>query len=127
MNQIIKKKILVIEDEPAYQHTLAEKLGMEGFVVLGAKNGEEGLVMALREHPDLILLDIIMPKMDGITMLSKLREDEWGKDVKVVIFSNLAEMGKVASDLKDKGVYKYIVKTDIKLGDLVQKIREFMN
>ncbi len=72
------KKILVVEDDVPELNALRDKFTREGFSILTAKNGEEGLAIALREHPDLILLDIIMPVMDGITMLVKLREDSWG-------------------------------------------------
>ena len=99
---------------------------MEGFDAQKANDGQAGFDLVKSVVPDVVLLDIIMPKMDGITMLGKLREDEWGKNAKVIIFSNMAEMGKVASDLKEKGVYKYIVKTDINIEDLASKIKEFV-
>jgi two-component system alkaline phosphatase synthesis response regulator PhoP len=84
-------KILVVEDEESLATALKEKVvkeGMEGDV---ARNGELGLELALRKHPDLILLDIIMPVMDGITMLKKLRDDEWGRSVPVIILTSFAQ------------------------------------
>lgn len=57
----------------------------EEFHALGAKDGEEGLELALKEKPDLILLDVIMPKMDGMTMMKKLRKDNWGKKVPIIL------------------------------------------
>lgn len=120
-----KKTILIVEDEPAYQHTLAEKLGMEGFAVLTAKNGEEGLATALGKHPDLILLDLQMPKMDGIEMAKKLRADDWGKKAKVIILTNVSsDMNKTQQALENE-IFRYLVKTDIKLEDLVQKVKDF--
>ena len=72
----MQKIILVVEDEKPMARALELKLYHEDFEVLEVENGEKGLEIALREHPDLILLDIIMPGMDGTTMLKKLREDE---------------------------------------------------
>ncbi|MBZ9572118.1 response regulator [Patescibacteria group bacterium] len=124
MEQSTKNKtILVVEDERAMLQILADRFTDEGFSVLEAKNGEEGLERAIKEHPDLILLDIILPKMNGITMLKKLRVDNWGKDVPVIILTNLSDMGTIAKALKD-GVYDFLVKTDWKLEDIVKKVKE---
>ncbi|OGH71913.1 MAG: hypothetical protein A3G00_00140 [Candidatus Magasanikbacteria bacterium RIFCSPLOWO2_12_FULL_43_12] len=118
-----KKTILVVEDEISLLNALCDKLTRENFAVLEAKNGEEGLEVALREHPDLILLDIIMPVMDGITMLKKLREDAWGKNAKVIILTNLSDNEKVAEALEQKS-QEYLVKSDWKIEDVVAKVRE---
>ena len=66
------KKILIVEDDNALAGILYDKFSQEAFGILEAKNGEEGLELALAKHPDLILLDIMMPKMDGMTMLKKI-------------------------------------------------------
>lgn len=116
------KKILIVEDEVALLQVLTEKLKKENFEVLQARNGQEGLQQAFSLHPDLILLDIIMPVMDGMTMLVKLRIDEWGKSVPVIILTNLSNEQKVAESLQ-QGVYDYLVKSDWMLEDLVQKIK----
>ena len=118
-----KKTILVVEDEISLLNALCDKLTRENFAVLEAKNGEEGLEVALREHPDLILLDIIMPVMDGITMLKKLREDAWGKNAKVIILTNLSDNEKMAEALEQKS-HEYLVKSDWKIEDVVAKVRE---
>lgn len=120
------KKILIVEDELPLSTVLSEKLTLSGFFVTQAKNGVEGLDMALKNHPDLILLDIIMPKMDGMEMLSKLRADEWGKDVPVIILTNLSEAGKVA-DAVVHGVHDYVVKADWTLDDVIKKINLKLN
>jgi DNA-binding response OmpR family regulator len=120
-----KKKpvILIVDDESSLRHALADKLSFEGFSALEAKNGEEGLALALSSHPDLILLDIVMPVMDGISMLKNLRDDKWGKKVKVIMLTNLDGDGKVA-DAVAWGTPEYLVKSDWKLEDVVIKIRE---
>ena len=71
-----KTKILIVEDEMIINKMYAEELRSQGFLVLTATNGGEGLELALREKPNLILLDILMPIMDGLTMMSKLREKD---------------------------------------------------
>lgn len=119
----ISKKILVVEDEISLLQALILKLKKEGFHVLSARNGQEGLEVAGKEHPDLILLDIIMPVMDGMTMLKKLREDPRGKDVPIIILTNLTGSDKVADALENES-FDYLVKSDWKLEDVVKKVRE---
>ena len=119
-----KKKalILVVEDERLLIKALGDKLRLEGFEVLEAHNGKEGLALAIEKHPDLILLDIIMPVMDGISMLQELRKDEWGKYASVLMLTNLTDADKTEESLKN-GAFDYLIKADWKLGDLVIKIR----
>jgi CheY-like chemotaxis protein len=118
-----QKTILVVEDESSMRRVLVDKLSLEAFSVLEAKNGEEGLKIALEKHPDLILLDIIMPRMDGITMLKKLRDDEWGKKVEVILLTNLSEKEKIAEAMEQE-TFEYLVKTDWKIEDVVEKVKE---
>lgn len=122
----LTKRILVIEDEPSLRKALNDKLIREGFTTYQATDGKEGLEMALREHPDLVLLDIIMPVMDGMTMLSELRKDSWGGHVPVIILTNLLDADKVSASLS-QNVYDYLVKTDWSLEDVVKKIRARLN
>lgn len=120
------KKILIIEDEIRLLGVLSEKFSNEGFEVLRAKDGEEGLRVALDTRPDLILLDIIMPKMDGMTMLKKLRKDEWGKDVSVIILTNLSDAEKI-TEAWDQQVYEFLVKTQWSLEELVERVKTKLN
>lgn len=119
------KKILIVEDELSLRSVLAEKLRLESFEVLEAKNGEEGLEISISQKPELILLDIVMPKMDGITMLEKLREDSWGKKVPVIILTNLSSGSEMSKSAENR-VSSYLVKTDWKLEDVVKKIKEIL-
>lgn len=118
-----KKTILIVEDEEPMQIALEDILKFEGFSVLKAVNGEEGLSIALREHPDLILLDILMPQMNGLAMLKKLRADEWGKNAKVIVLTNYDEKEYVATALEND-TYDYFIKTDIKITEVIKKIKE---
>ncbi len=117
------KKILIIDDEAVLVDLLRTKLTQQGFDAIDARDGDDGLQKALAEHPDLILLDIIMPKMDGITMLKKLRADAWGKDVPVIILTNLNTAEAVENSLSS-GAYDYLVKIDYTLDDLVGIVRK---
>jgi len=116
-------KILIVEDDATLRRIVFDKLKSEGFDVCEANNGVAGLEMALKEHPDLILMDIIMPEMDGMTMLKKLREDEWGKDARVIITTNLGD-DKKSQEAMEHGVYDYLVKTEWSLDDLILKVKD---
>jgi len=125
------KKILIVEDDAILLLTLADNLIQEGFDVIKAKDGEEGLATALCEHPDLILLDILLPKMDGFTLLKKLREDKWGKHVPVIILTNLGSPASISKALETiKGLEEhlvYLVKSDWKIKDIIAKVHERFN
>src|SRR3989344_8117364 len=121
-----KKTILIIEDESVLCKTLKEKFVSEGFAALTAEDGEEGLKLALEKRPDLILLDILLPKMDGMTMLKKLREEnDWGKNAKVILLTNVDSPDMIAEGLKvgfDES-YDYLVKTNWTLDEVVKKVK----
>ncbi len=117
------KKVLIVDDEKVLLDLLSSKIKESGFDVIEAYDGDEGLRKALDEHPDLILLDIIMPKTDGITVLKKLREDSWGKNVPVIVLSNLNTAESVEKSLAN-GVYDYLVKVDYSLDDLVGIVKK---
>jgi DNA-binding response OmpR family regulator len=115
--------ILIVEDEPALLNALTIKFKNEGFATSEAHNGKEGLDHALSSHPSAILLDIVMPIMDGMTMLKKLREDNWGKDVPVLILTNLSDNKKIAEAM-EQNTFDYLVKSNWTLDDVVNKVRE---
>ena len=119
--------ILIVEDESSLRDALRSTLEMQGFAILTAGDGVSALEIAFREHPDLILLDIILPKMDGLTFAKKLREDAWGKTVPVIILTNLSDASE-ASDAVDQAIqhniFDYLVKSDWQLEDVVARIKE---
>lgn len=117
------KKILVVDDEKDLREAIATALSYEDFTVVTAEDGEEGLALALKERPDLIFLDVMMPKLDGIGMLKQLRGDTWGRDVKVVIMTVLDDMEKMAEAV-EYGASEYIMKTDISLSGIIEKAKE---
>lgn len=122
-----KKKVLIIEDEESVQRAISDALMNQEFETLVAKDGEEGLDMALREHPDLILLDVLMPKMDGMIMLQKLRQDEWGKKIPVIILTNVSPNASsvINSVLQNEPAY-YLIKSDVKLEGIIEKIKDVL-
>ena len=117
------KKILLVEDDAVLLNVLRDKLSGEGFEVLGAPNGKDGLDLALKSHPDLIMVDILMPIMDGMEMTKKLREDDWGKEAAVIVLTNLNNEKNVA-DFLEKGAYDYLVKANWSLDEVVKRVKE---
>ena len=119
-----KKTILIVEDDLALRNVLVDKLTDEGFNVVQAVNGEDGLKVAEEKRPSLILLDIFMPQMDGITMLSKLRTmDAWGKHVTVLVLTNSTDAQTIAR-VSDFGGTDFLIKSEWSLEALVTRIRE---
>ena len=117
------KKILIAEDEPQLLKLLLDRFTKEGFVAVGAPDGAVALEMAFKEHPDLILLDILMPVMDGVTALRRLRQDAWGKTAFVMVLTNLRDSARVAECLS-LGVPDYLVKSDCRLEEIVKRVKE---
>ena len=117
------KKILFIEDEAALQKTLGDVLEQEGYKVLGALNGEIGLNMAKTEKPELILLDLVLPKMHGFEVLKALKEDAETKDIPIIVLTNLESMGDVEKAL-ELGATTYLVKASYTLEEVVSKIKK---
>ncbi len=123
----IDKKILIVEDETPLRNAVSDILTFEGFEVFQAKNGQEGLDAALTHHPDLILLDLMMPIMDGLTMLEKLRQDPvYGSKAAVILLTNINDPEKVAM-ATEAGSYDFLVKSDWNIEDVVKKIKGRLN
>ena len=120
------KKILIVEDEAAYLKLLHSQLTAKGYEVVDAIDGKKGLEKARTERPDLILLDIRMPVMDGMTMLNLLREEPVSKKTKVILLTNLEPDDKIIGEvLRDQPSY-YFVKSDIQFNDLLDKIKDLL-
>lgn len=123
-----KKVILVIEDEPPMLRILTDTLFENSFATLQANNGEEGLTLALEKHPDLIIVDLLMPRMDGLSLIKKLREDPWGNTVPIIILTNVNPdtSAMLQAIMTHKPAY-YFVKSDIKLHEVVEKIKDMLS
>ena len=119
------KKILIVEDELAYVKLLKDSLN-HSYKVLDANDGQQGLALAKKEKPDLVLLDVRMPRMDGLTMLRELRKDAYGRQAKVILLTNLEANDKVVMQVtRDLPTY-YFVKSDVALYDLLDKVRDLV-
>lgn len=120
------KKILVIEDEATLQKALNEVLTGEGYQVFSATDGQKGLELVQEEKPDLILLDIIMPKMDGFEVLKRIKEDDAISQIPIIILTNLSDVNDIQKAL-DLGATTYLVKADFHIEDVLKKIEKVLN
>ncbi len=116
------KKVLIVDDEKDLREAIKTALSYEGYTTETAEDGVEGFTKAHEFKPDLILLDILMPKQNGIDMLKSLRNEEWGKTIPVIVMTVLDDMEKVSEAL-NAGAIEYLVKTDMSLGGIVDKVK----
>ncbi|MDO8601303.1 MAG: response regulator [bacterium] len=121
-----KNTILLIEDDSMIVRMYQRKLESEGFKVNLAFNGEEGLASLKKERPDLVLLDIMMPKMNGIETLKAVKADPSLKDIPVVMLTNLGDRPEDVQKCKDLGALDYWVKANISLKEAVEKIKTIL-
>lgn len=115
-----KTRILVVDDEPNIVQTLKDRLEMNEYTVFTACNGQEGLNVAKEQSPDLILLDVIMPIMDGHETLENLRKQEWGKGISVIMLTARSQAQDIAR-AKACQIEDYIIKP-FDLSELLEKI-----
>lgn len=121
----MKKVLLIVDDETMVYEVLATQFKHQEIEILTVTDGQDGLKSAFEHHPDLILLDLVMPKMDGMTMLSKLRQDKWGKKARVIILSNVSNDNTV-KEAAEWGSDAYLIKADWSVVDVAQKIRDVL-
>jgi len=119
------KKILLVEDDPLLIKMYQTKFRNEGFELIIAQDGEEGFKMADEQQPDFILLDIMMPKLSGIDLLAKLKENDKTKNIPVIVLTNLSQP-KEAEKAIALGAKEYLIKADITPGEIVKKIKEYL-
>lgn len=121
-----KSKILLVEDDKMISGMYDTKLRQEGFQVVLAENGADALELAIQEQPDLVLLDIILPQIDGFAVLRELRLNEKTKGIPVVMLTNLG-----TPEDKDKGTRygatEYLVKANLTPSDVASTVRKFLN
>ncbi len=117
------KKIAIIEDEPSILELYKLKLGREGYQIATAINGQEGLAMLEKFRPHLILLDLLMPEMNGEEMLEKLRDTDWGKNIKVIILTNVSRQ-EAPESLSDLNISRYIIKAEMTTSQVADLVKE---
>ena len=119
------KKILIVEDEPVLQKAFGDLLSGEGHRISSALDGENGLKMVKAEKPDLVLLDLILPKMHGLEVLRQLKESPETKDVPVIILTNLEGTDDVEKAL-ELGATTYLIKASYTLKEVLSKIKQVL-
>ncbi|MCB0322190.1 MAG: response regulator [Bdellovibrionales bacterium] len=121
----MQQKILIVDDTANFRHAVAAALRGEGYEVLCAKNGEDGLSLALTEHPGLILLDIAMPVIDGLSYLASLRAHKHLKDTPVIMLTASADVNHVR-EASGLGIQGYMLKSAFSLGEMIKKVEELI-
>lgn len=116
-------KILLIEDDPFLLSMYATKFGLENFAVVTAEDGEKGLKAAQKESPDIILLDLLLPKMNGFEVLTELKKSEATKKIPVILLTNLSQRDDVERGLK-LGAVDYLIKAHFMPSEVVEKIKK---
>jgi DNA-binding response OmpR family regulator len=122
-----KNKILLVEDDSMIVRMYQRKLEKEGFSVTLAFNGEEGLAVLKKEKPDIVLLDIMMPKMNGIETLKAIKADSALKNIPVVILTNLGDRPEDVQKCKDLGAEDYWVKANVPLKEITERIKKILS
>lgn len=123
--QAIDTKILIVEDDEAIRNLYTLKLQKEGYQTAGAKDGLEGLHKAKEYRPDLILLDLRMPVMTGDEMLLRLRESNWGSDIRVIVLTNISKT-EAPHSMRFLHVDRYIVKVHTTPAQVVETVAEVL-
>jgi len=117
------KTVLIVDDEESLVNILAQKFADEGITAYKANDGRQALDIALEKHPDLILLDVMMPEMDGFDVMKALQEDEWGKEAHIILLTNSSSIETVAKAV-NTGMSEFLVKADIRLDEVVKKVKD---
>ena len=119
------KKVLLIDDDEVFLKTVIDALSAENYEVITAKDGEEGLQMAKKKKPDLILLDVLLPQIGGMNFLKIIKEDEELNKIPVLVASNLTSMSHVEEGVA-LGARGYIIKSDESLKTIVDTIKSII-
>jgi len=120
----INKKILIVEDDKDFLLILRHSFADQPFSIVYAESGEEGLNLAKKEQPDLIIIDIILPKMNGIDMAKKIREE--GIKSKIIFLTNLKDIEHIGEAIDAVGEADYIVKSDVHMDAIVSRVRDHL-
>jgi len=121
----MQNSVLIVEDEKDIREAITVALRRQNYQVFNAENGETGLQLALANEPSLILLDLIMPVMNGHMMLDKLRADSWGQTAKVIVLTSMDDTADVEAT-KERDISDYIVKSNTSLQEIVKKVDEVL-
>ncbi|HVA97235.1 MAG TPA: response regulator [Candidatus Acidoferrales bacterium] len=120
----MKKTILIIEDDNVISDMYRDKFMLSNFTVMTAEDGQKGLDLALKEKPDLILLDLALPKLKGMDVMGTLRTSEWGKTVPIIVLTNLNVDGKILEAITRYSPVYCLLKANITPEDVVIRAKE---
>jgi CheY-like chemotaxis protein len=120
-----KPKIMIVEDDSFVMDIYQTKLSQEGYEVLPAENGAEAIKKLEKEIPDLVLLDIIMPYVDGLQVLRKIKADEKLKDIPVILLTNLSQKENINEGL-GLGADDYLIKSHFTPSEVLEKIKKYI-
>lgn len=120
------KRVLIVEDDLTLRNVLAEFLSSEGFLVGVASDGEEGISMIKSYNPDIVLLDIILPKKNGFEVLKEVKDNEGKLSVPFVLLTNLGSLDDIEKAL-ELGATTYLVKGDYQVREIVEKVKEILS
>jgi len=121
-----KISVLIVEDDADIRELYSDAVESVGLHVLKAADGSEGVKLALEHHPDVILMDIMMPVMNGHKAVNEIRKDSWGKTAKVVYLTNLSDAENVITAVS-QGSEEYIIKANTSIKEIINKVRTAMN
>lgn len=119
-------KIAIIEDDSAISQMYRIKFEAEGYQVETAENGKLGLALIEEMKPDIVLLDLMMPEMTGDEMLAKLRATDWGKDIKVIVLTNMGE-SEIPESMKELGVLSCILKANMTPRQVAELVKQHLS
>lgn len=124
--ETVKTHVLLVEDDVFLSGIYQKKFEMEGYKISTADNGEKGLADAKKKKPDIILLDVLLPKMDGFSVLKELKADPTTKPIPVILLTNLGQKDDVEKGL-EAGAVDYLIKAHFKPSEIVDKVKQVLH
>lgn len=123
---VFSKSILIVEDDLSDRKNLQEMFSKEGFDVYEAVDGEEGLKLALEKKPDLIIIDILLPKMDGLTLMSKIRRSLGLEETPIILLTNVEPNDQILDRIAESHPSYYLTKVDTSMNEILDKTNEVL-
>ena len=123
---VFGKSILIVEDDRSYRKNLVEMFRLEGFEVYEAADGAEGLKEASENKPDLIIIDILLPKMDGLTLLSKIRRNSDWETIPIILLTNVEPNDRILAKITESHPSYYLTKADTSMDEVLEKVNDVL-
>ena len=120
------KKILIIEDNESYLTIISQKLSIEKYEVITAQDGQEGIQKVTDNQPDIVLIDLLLPKMNGIEVIEKIRENNAGRTLPLIILTNINPDDEILQKITENKPAYYLIKPEVTLDDIAEKIKNVL-